>query len=70
MKKLLYICKMKIEQLIEQIEKDIENKITIHEKRLKIERNEKNKQFLKGCIAGLRNSLLSIPLKETLRSNI
>jgi len=47
---------------IKDIENNIKKKIEKHEKLL-LEINDENKKiFIKGCITGLRNAILSIPL--------
>jgi len=52
-------------ELIDQIHQSIQKKIEAHESKLEIFEND---LFLKGCIAGLQNAMLSIPLVETLET--
>jgi len=44
----------------------IQNLIGLHNDKLKDITDEKQKQFMKGIIAGLQRALLTIPLIETL----
>lgn len=52
--------------ILNNIEESIQKKIETHENSL-LKLNDKNKkQFIKGCICGLHNALMSIPLIETI----
>ena len=53
-------------KIVSEIRNDIEKVIDKHQKSLDKETDENKKQFLKGCITGLRRSLLTLPLLETL----
>lgn len=51
--------------LLDNIEKDIREKIKIHENSLsKIMYDENNRIFINGCILGLHNALICIPLAQ------
>ena len=55
-----------VKKIVSEIRKDIEEVIDKHQNLLDKETDENKKQFLNGCITGLRRSLLTLPLIETL----
>lgn len=54
-----------MKNMIDWINSGIDDKIAVHEKQLTMVEDGKIRQFINGCIAGLRNAKLSIPLRET-----
>jgi hypothetical protein len=58
--------KDEIAKILNDIEESIQKKIETHENSLSKLDDESKKQFIKGCICGLHNALLSIPLIETI----
>ena len=57
----------RVHDIIDNINMDIDRKISIHEQHLDKIQDEKKRSFIKGVIAGLRLIKLNVPLKETIR---